>query len=335
MKLISFVVCCYNSQEYMRDAVDSLLKGGEEVEIIIVDDGSKDDTPKIADEYGEKYPSIVKVVHQPNGGHGAGVMAGVRLATGTYFKIVDSDDWVDDEGYQEVLNTVRKLDGKADLIVTDFQYYHGKKPVQQNRYDKKFPQNRIFKWKEAKKLSLTENMLIQSLMYRTDILKTDGLDLPNKVFYEDTLYIYHNLFYVDNIYYLHKNFYCYNVGRPGQSVEMDTSIRRYKDFLKVGELCFKCNDPYKYKADKAKLFALYHQIRISFYMCMCYAKLRRTKESKADLKAWLKTCKATNKRLYRRLRYFSVGFPISFPGIFGYLNAKIAYNTAQKLVSFN
>ena len=93
---------------------------------------------------------------------------------------------------------------------------------------------------------------------------------------------------------------------------MDTSIRRYKDFLKVGELCFKCNDPYKYKADKAKFFALYHQIRISFYMCMCYAK-----------------------RLYRRLRYFSVGFPISFPGIFGYLNAKIAYNTAQKLVSFN
>ena len=49
-------------------------------------------------------------MHQPNGGHGAGVMAGVRLATGTYFKIVDSDDWVDDEGYQEVLNTVRKLD---------------------------------------------------------------------------------------------------------------------------------------------------------------------------------------------------------------------------------
>ena len=116
---------------------------------------------------------------------------------------------------------------------------------------------------------------------------------------------------------------------------MDTSIRRYKDFLKVGELCFKCNDPYKYKADKAKFFALYHQIRISFYMCMCYAKLRHTKEAKADLKAWLKTCKATNKRLYRRLRYFSVGFPISFPGIFGYLNAKIAYNTAQKLVSFN
>ena len=97
MKLLSIVVCCYNSQEYMATAIESLLKGGEDVEIIIVDDGSKDNTGKIADEYVAKYPTICKVVHQPNGGHGAGVQSGIREATGQFFKIVDSDDWVDDE----------------------------------------------------------------------------------------------------------------------------------------------------------------------------------------------------------------------------------------------
>ena len=67
-KLVSFVVCCYNSQDYMKKCLESLLLGGEKVEIIVIDDGSKDDTAKIADSYQEKYPSIIRVVHQENGG---------------------------------------------------------------------------------------------------------------------------------------------------------------------------------------------------------------------------------------------------------------------------
>ena len=94
MKLLTFTVPCYNSQDYMRRCVDSLLIGGEDVEIIIVDDGSSDDTGAIADAYAEKYPSIVRAIHQENGGHGAGLNAGLNHATGLYFKVVDSDDWV-------------------------------------------------------------------------------------------------------------------------------------------------------------------------------------------------------------------------------------------------
>lgn len=336
MKLISFVVCCYNSQDYMREAIDSLLKGGEDVEIIIVDDGSKDDTAKIADEYLEKYPSIIKVVHQPNGGHGAGVMAGIRLATGQYFKIVDSDDWVDDEGYKKVLDLVRSINGGPELILTDFQYYHGKEPVHQNRYNP-LPENQIFGWKEVKRLKLTQNLLIQSTMFKTEAVQKDNVDLPFHCFYEDTLYVYSAMFNVDKLYYLPINFYCYNVGRPGQSVEENTSIRRYKDFLRVAELCFKAGDPYKYlkEGDKPKWFALYRQIRISFYMCVTYGQLKHTKESKKDLTAMFKACKAINPRLYRRLRYFSMGFPLCFRGIFGYWNAKMAYRMSQKLVQFN
>ena len=68
MKILSIAVPCYNSQEYMRKCVDSLLKGGEDVEIIIVNDGSKDDTSKIAHEYEEKYPTIIRAVDKENGG---------------------------------------------------------------------------------------------------------------------------------------------------------------------------------------------------------------------------------------------------------------------------
>ena len=108
MKLLSIAIPSYNSEEYMRHCVDSLLTGGEEVEILIVDDGSKDSTPQIADEYQKKYPSIVKAIHQPNGGHGEAVNTGIKNATGFFYKVVDSDDWVDQESYEKILAFLRE-----------------------------------------------------------------------------------------------------------------------------------------------------------------------------------------------------------------------------------
>lgn len=87
MKLLTVTVPCYNSQDYMENCIKSLLPGGERVEIIIIDDGSKDNTGRIADEYAEKCPSIVRVIHQENGGHGEGINQGLKQATGTYFSV--------------------------------------------------------------------------------------------------------------------------------------------------------------------------------------------------------------------------------------------------------
>ena len=103
MKLLSFAVPCYNSEAYMEKCIESLLAGGEEVEILIIDDGSKDRTAEIADSYAEKYPTIVKAIHKENGGHGSAVNTGIANATGLYFKVVDSDDWVKEEVYRQIL----------------------------------------------------------------------------------------------------------------------------------------------------------------------------------------------------------------------------------------
>ena len=96
MKILSVAVPCYNSAEYMENCINSLLKGGEDMEIIIVNDGStKDNTGEIADRLASEHPTIIKAIHQENGGHGEAVNTGLKNATGTYFKVVDSDDWVD------------------------------------------------------------------------------------------------------------------------------------------------------------------------------------------------------------------------------------------------
>ena len=126
MKLLSVAIPCYNSAAYMRNCIESLLPGGDEVEILIVDDGStKDNTAEIADEYERNYPGICRAIHQENGGHGEAVNAGLRNATGVYYKVVDSDDWVNEEAYMEVLDTLRKFvhdNVTLDMLITNFVY---------------------------------------------------------------------------------------------------------------------------------------------------------------------------------------------------------------------
>ena len=112
MKLLTFAIPCYNSAAYMRNCIESLLPGGDEVEILIVDDGStKDNTAEIADEYEKNYPGICRAIHQENGGHGEAVNAGLRNATGFFYKVVDSDDWVDWNAYQAILAKLREIAG--------------------------------------------------------------------------------------------------------------------------------------------------------------------------------------------------------------------------------
>ena len=125
MKYISFAIPCYNSESYMDKAIESILKGGEDVEIIIVNDGSKDRTSEIAHQYEEKYPSIIKAVDKENGGHGDAVNTGLKHATGLYFKVVDSDDWVDEDSLMKILETLHRLvdeDKMIDMLVSNYVY---------------------------------------------------------------------------------------------------------------------------------------------------------------------------------------------------------------------
>ena len=125
MKILSIAIPCYNSEAYMEKCIESLLVGGEDVEILVVNDGSSDRTAEIADAYAEKYPTIVKAIHQENGGHGEAVNAGIRNATGLYFKVVDSDDWVNEEAYHQILKTLEELirgPKTVDLLISNFVY---------------------------------------------------------------------------------------------------------------------------------------------------------------------------------------------------------------------
>ena len=174
MKYISFAIPCYNSEEYMDRAVESILKGGEDVEIIIVNDGSKDGTSRIAHEYAEKYPTIIRAVDQENGGHGEAVNTGLRYAQGKYFKVVDSDDWVNEEALHKILNKLKefeKNDQEIDMFIANYVYE--KEGMTHKRvigYKNVLPENKIFGWNDMRHFHLGQYILMHSVIYRTDFL---------------------------------------------------------------------------------------------------------------------------------------------------------------------
>lgn len=236
MKLISFAVPCYNSAGYMRRCIDSLLKGGEDVEIIVVNDGSKDETPLIAAEYAADHPNV-RVVNKENGGHGSGVNKGLELAQGLYYKVVDSDDWLDGDALEKLLALLREHRdaGKlADLYITNFVY---EKVCDNARYVRSyahnFPQGRFFGWEEVKRFHKSNVLLMHSLLYRTDKLRQSNTVLPEHTFYVDNIFAYKPLPFMKKLYYLNADLYRYYIGREDQSVSAKNIVRRYDQQIRV------------------------------------------------------------------------------------------------------
>ena len=240
MKLLSVTVPCYNSQEYMRHCIETLLPGGEEIEILVVDDGSTDGTAAIADEFQERYPTIVRAIHQENAGHGGAVMKGLENAAGLYFKVVDSDDWVDPQVLKDLMKLLRRFkqtNQLVDMVVSDFVYDKaGARHKKVMRDPHAIPKDRVLHWEDVGNFPKGHYLLMHSVIYRTQVLRDCGLDLPLHTFYVDNLFVYVPMTRVKTLYYVDRVFYHYFIGREDQSVQEAVMIRRINQQLKVNWL---------------------------------------------------------------------------------------------------
>ncbi len=341
MKLLTITVPCYNSEKYMQKCIDSLLTGGEDVEILIVDDGSTDGTAGIADEYAERYPSIVKVIHKENGGHGSGVNAGIENASGLFFKVVDSDDWVLDTAYQKVLETLRMFAGGdqvLDMLVANYVYEkEGEKRKKVIRYKHVLPENEVFTWKDVHRFHKGQYILMHSVIFRTKLLRDCGLKLPEHTFYVDNLFVYEPLPYVKNMYYLDVNFYRYYIGRADQSVNEKVMIGRIDQQLKVNRLMV------DYLTSKKQFLSSHRKLRnyminyldiittVSSIMLIC-SDTEENLEKKNEL--W-KYIKQKDAMLFFKLRYGLLGSCTNLPGKSGRKMTVEGYKLCQRFFKFN
>ena len=338
MKLLSIAVPCYNSQAYMRNCVDSLLEGGDLVEILIVDDGSKDDTAKIADEYAEKFPGIVKAIHQENGGHGEAVNAGIRNAQGLYFKVVDSDDWVNKDAYLAILEKLREIAGgpdTLDMMISNFVYEKsGAKRKKVMRYKRYLPEGKIFTWQEISKMPVGKYILMHSVIYRTGLLRECGLQLPKHTFYVDNLFVYQPLPSVRNMYYMDVNFYRYFIGREDQSVNEQIMIKRIDQQLLVNRLMIDAIAGRKLPDKHMKQYMLRYLDIITTVSSIMLLRsgTEENLEKKKDLWKYLKE---SDIHVYRKLRLGILGRAVNLPGDKGRDISVAIYRVAQKFYGFN
>ena len=322
----------------MSNCINSLLIGGEEVEIIIVDDGSSDRTAEIADEYAEKYPTIVKAVHQENGGHGQAVNTGIRNATGLYFKVVDSDDWVNQDAYYEILKTLYELtrgSETVDLLISNFVYEKQgatRKKVMQYRHC--LPVNHIFTWNEVGHMPKGKYLLMHSMIYRTQLLLECNLTLPEHTFYVDNIFAFDPLPYVQNMYYLDTNVYRYFIGRDDQSVNETVMIRRIDQQLRVNKLMV---NSYTSCGSMNKRTRAYMISYLDIITTISSIMLIRsgTKEALDKKKELLEYIRSTNRALYGKLRHSLMGNFMNLPGRGGRKVSVAAYKLCQKFYGFN
>lgn len=265
MKLITFAIPSYNSQNYLKKCVESLLVGGDDVEIIIVNDGSTDNTAEIADSYAKAYPNIVRAVHKPNGGHGSGVNKGLELACGMYYKVVDSDDWLDAKALKTLIATLKyhiALGETADLYITNFVYERVSDNTRYvSRYNKTLPVNKFFEWKDAKSLKLWKMYLMHALVYRTELLRGMGIKLPEHTFYVDNIFAYEPLPYVKKLFYIDIDLYRYYIGRSDQSVSIENIVKRYDQQINITKIML---NAYSYE----KLERMCKPLRLQMYHCL-------------------------------------------------------------------
>lgn len=258
MKILSVGIPCYNSAEYMRRAIDSIIPCGEDVEIIVVDDGSSDDTFKIGKEYEEKYPGIVKAVTQPNGGHGSAVNTGLYNATGMYYKVLDSDDWFDTKALCIMIDTIKNFcdnGTKVDMFIANYVYENqntGKQKV--INYHGAMPEQKVFTWADMGHFKVSQNILMHSVIYRTDVLRKCRLELPKHTFYVDNIFVYTPLPYVNTIYYLDIDLYRYYIGRTDQSVNEDIMQKRIDQQIKITKIMIDAHNLPSIKDDKLRKY---------------------------------------------------------------------------------
>lgn len=334
MKDISFIVPCYNSAEYMEHCIDSLLPGKDQVEIIIIDDGSKDDTGKIADKYQKKYPNIVKVRHQENGGHGEGINQGLKMAEGRFVKVVDSDDWLDEKAYKILLKRIPKID--SDVIITNYVYtYTDGRENQVINFSNVFPDNVESTWKDVKKFKTHQYLMIHSVMFNKKLIDKAKIDLPTKTFYEDNLYVYLGLKFVNKIYYMNLNLYNYFIGRPDQSVQEASLIKRNSHQALISTLVGTVYD-LQDLTEKKHIKTMMHHCTMVVSLGATFSRLAKTKEGEEQFKKMWKDIKEKNPIMYKKLRSLTTLSGLaSLPGPIGRFLCVTGYRIAHSIVKFN
>ncbi len=234
-KILSIAIPAYNVEKYLEQClrsfeVEEILN---KIEVLIINDGSKDKTPEIARKYCEKYPDTYYLYNKENGGHGSGINYGIRYATGKYFKVVDGDDWLNTEELPEFITTLENTN--ADIVAADFLCIQDETGVVLGEKYCTTKDDHYGKICDLSKGEVGDVIKMHALTIRTDILQKHDIVIDEHCYYVDCEYITYPVPYVTTVYFYHKFIYMYRLGRNGQSMDIRSMQKNRAQHMHVLE----------------------------------------------------------------------------------------------------
>lgn len=266
-KLLSIIIPTYNMELYLKRCLDSLVAAIEildNMEIVVVNDGSKDKSLLIANSYKEKYPCSIVVIDKQNGNYGSCINAALKVISGKYVKVLDADDWFNTQAFTNFVNSLTSLD--VDLVLTDYtkQFENDGKKI---KVTYPFVEDKIYT-SEIMENSHFQNMQMHSVTYRTSILKRSSYLQTEGISYTDQEWILYPMKYVERVVYLKLDLYQYLLGREGQTMDSKVLYKNIKHHMIIAERMV--DDSVSWYNNSQSPQYIYCKARMLFYIRSIY-----------------------------------------------------------------
>ena len=316
-KILSVSVAAYNLESMIRQCLDSFIRPEilEKVEVLVTDDGSKDQTREIVAEYEKKYPGSFKLIAQKNAGPGSTVNSGLAHATGKYFRMVDGDDWVNTNEMEAYLTYLEEHD--TDMVCTSYccvDHETGKKRLEMLKTD---IMDREIQFEQvANDLFLA----MHNVTYKTSILKENGIRLDNG-FYTDLEYLLFPTPYIHTVAFLSQTIYMYRVSLSTQSMNIKSLQKNVQMHSNVLEHLLREYEAYHMSAHWNASIGSYYCKRIAATVgtqLSIYLSFKDTKTYKKITKAMVEELKREHNTVYREIMKLKTFQVLVYTGFFSY-----------------
>lgn len=285
-KILSISVAAYNVEKYLTKLFEILKisnKVNEKIEIIIVNDGSTDNTLDVANKFKMQYPDSIVIVDKKNGGYGSTINSSITIAKGRYFKILDGDDWFNKNNIEDFLDFLEKQE--VDLVISPYEMHYESN-------------NEIALMDEHVNGFLTSPLLMHEICIKTSAFRESKLRISEKCFYTDTEFAIICMLLAKNFAKYSRPIYCYRIGREGQSISFESRKKHCADSEKVVFRCIKIKQDYKAKNEQMYPLIKKQIVKTAVFHFNTLLLFPKSKNSIEALKLYDKELKAADREVY-------------------------------------
>lgn len=298
-KILSVSIAAYNVESTLKEVLEPFVECRylENLDIMIIDDGSKDNTANIAEEYVDRFPNTFRLIKKENGGWGSTLNTGMSAAVGKYFKQLDGDDYYSKENLDDFIEFLSICN--SDLVYSPFITFED----QTGAIIRVLGTYQMYPQRQEMHLSELENFApaMHTLTVRTDILQNNPIQITEHCFYTDVEFVLKSCNFSNTIVFYEYPIYYYRLARSGQSMSIEGVRKHYQDHLKMVLTMLQYEQKYVTKPFMKKMFFL----RLSGACQMQYVfffGLECNRKQKQELKKYDQELKEKYPKYYKSIQ---------------------------------